>query len=163
MESLPFIVKHSPNIADFQAAVEFHKAKQPGQNHSGRMPVTGPPASRPAEKNSPPFPFPFIFSACIWPICDCGISAITRGWTRISRPASICCWATTRRARRTSSKRFISWPRCGRSAASAARRWSGTAQKGYFVGGNVVGAGRARNQNVLVGAANANWRWTASR
>ena len=28
-------------------------------------------------------------------------------------------------------------------------------QKGYFVGGNVVGAGGARNQNVLVGRANA--------
>ena len=36
-------------------------------------------------------------------------------------------------------------------------------QKGYFVGGTVVGARRARNQNVLVGAANANWHWTASR
>jgi len=70
-----------------------------------------------------------IFSGCTWLICGCGIFAITPGWTRISRPASTCFWATTRRARRTSSKRFISWPRCGRSAASAARRWSGTARR----------------------------------
>ena len=35
--------------------------------------------------------------------------------------------------------------------------------KGYFAGGNVVGAGRTRNQNVSGRRANGNCRSTASR
>ena len=66
--------------------------------------------------------FPTIFSPCICPTCDCGISAITRGWTRISRPAFICFWAITRKEKPIFSKPFISWPPSAPFEASAAPR-----------------------------------------